>query len=74
MKVRQKAKFVYRTDNKNGRKVTENLCRAYKMVVNADRLNRKISVTLLRYHVNDPENAYVRVQFCARKTEEEKFQ
>ena len=52
----------------------EQLKLAHKVVDVADRTNRKICVTLLRYNVDKPESLYAQVRLFARKKEDEKFQ
>ena len=52
----------------------EQLRLAHKFADVADRANRKICVTLLRYNVDKPENSYAQVRLFARKKQDEKFQ
>ena len=40
----------------------------------ADRLNRKICVTLLRWSLEKPETSYAQIQFLATRKEDETFQ
>ena len=47
---------------------------AHKVVDVVVRANRKICVTLLRYHVDKPESSYAQFQLFARKKEAKKFQ
>ena len=52
----------------------EQLKLAHKVVDVIDRANRKISVTLLRYNVDELQSSYAQVRIFARKKEVEKFQ
>ena len=52
----------------------EQLKLAHKVVDVVDRANRKNCVTLLWYNVDKPDSSYARVQFFARKKEDEMFQ
>ena len=56
------------------RDMDEQLKLAHKEVDVADRTNRKICVTLLRYNVDNPESCYAQVRLFARKKDDEKFQ
>ena len=47
---------------------------AHKVVDALDRAKRKISVTVLRYSVEKPENGYAIIRLFARKKEDEKFE
>ena len=47
---------------------------AHKVVHVADRLYRKICVTLLLYNVDQPESSCAQVRLFARKKDDEKFQ
>ena len=52
----------------------EQLKLAYKLVELVDRANRKISVTVLRWSLDEAENTHAQVRSFARKKEDEKFQ
>ena len=52
----------------------EQLKHVYKVIDVADRAQRRVCVTLLRYKVDNPETSYARVRPFRRKKEEEKFQ
>ena len=52
----------------------EQLKLVHKVIDVADRPNRRICVTLLRYKVDNPETSYAQVPLFGRKKEEEKFQ
>ena len=52
----------------------EQLKLAHKVIDVADRANRKICVTLLRYKVHELESSFAQVRLFARKKEDEKFQ
>ena len=52
----------------------EQLQLVHKLIDVVDRSNRKISVTMLRYKVDNPETSYAQVRLFGRKNEEEKFQ
>ena len=52
----------------------EQLKVSHKLVDEVHRTNRKVSVTLLRYKLDKPENSDARFRIFARKNEEEKFQ
>ena len=56
------------------RDLDEQLKLAHKVVNLGDRANRKICVTLQRYHVDKPESSYAQVRLIARKKVGEKFQ
>ena len=56
------------------RGMDEQLKLTQKVVDVADRTNRKIGVTLLRYNVDKSEKSYAQVRLFARKKEDEKFQ
>ena len=55
------------------RDVDEQLKLAHKVVHDADRPNRKISVILLRYNVNKAESSYAQIHLLSTKIEEEKI-
>ena len=52
----------------------EQLKLVHKVIDVADRPNRWICVTLLRYKADKPETSYAQVRLFGRKKEEEKFQ
>ena len=52
----------------------EQLKLVHEVIDVADRSNRRICVTLLRYKVDNPDTSYAQVRLFGRKTEEEKFQ
>ena len=52
----------------------EQLKLVHKVIDVADRPNRKICVTILRYKADNPDTSYAQVRLFGRKTEEEKFQ
>ena len=52
----------------------EQLKLVHKVIDVVDCPNRKISVTLLRYKVDNPDTSYAKVRLFGRKKEEEKFQ
>ena len=54
--------------------IDEQLKLAQKVVDIADRANRKICLTLLRYNVHKPESSYAQFRIFVRKKEDEKFQ
>ena len=47
---------------------------AHNIVDVADRANKGVCVTLLRYNMDKPESSYAQVRLIARKKEDEKFQ
>ena len=51
----------------------EQLKLTHKVVEVVDRPHRKISVTMLRYNVEKPENSYVQVRLFGRRKDEEKL-
>ena len=56
------------------RDMDEQLKLAHKVVDVVDRTNRNISLTLLRYNVDNSESSYAQVHLFASKKEDEKFQ
>ena len=52
----------------------EQLKLVHEVIDVVDRSNRRISVTLLRYKVDNPDTSYAQVRLFGSKTEEEKFQ
>ena len=54
--------------------VEEQLKLVHQVIDVADRPNRRICVTLLRYKADKPETSYAHVRLLGRKKEEEKFQ
>ena len=54
--------------------MNEQLKLSHKVVDLMDRANRRISVTVLPWSVDQPENCYAQVRFFARKKEAEKLQ
>ena len=52
----------------------ERLKLVHKVIDVVDRPNRRISVTLLRYKVDNPETSYAQVRLFGRKKQEKNFQ
>ena len=52
----------------------EQLKLVHKVIDVVDRPNKKISVLLLRYKVDNPETSYAQVRLFGQKNEEEKLQ
>ena len=51
----------------------EQLKLAHKVVDVVDRANRKVSLTLLQYSVDEPENSCAQARLLARKKQNDKF-